>query len=296
METTGNTKSHFSPDQKRRLLGEKAAVFLFGGTLFLAVYLGITGTSLFCNSRQQSGLSSQVQAFSTEGSYSAETMLQLNAAIVHYATYPQVPLLSRDEIQVAVDVLKAKSPCNFLIFGLGHDSLMWASLNPGGTTLFLEEEPKWVDKILKDAPHLRAHVIKYRTKVSEADDLLKEYPNQPECSAQKAFLRGNERCKLALNMLQEEVYNQDWDLILIDGPIGFFPEAPGRMSAIYSAAVMARNRKGSGATHVFVHNVDRKEEKTYTETFLCNKNRVKIVGKLGHFEIPPAADSNPHFC
>ncbi|XP_071939440.1 arabinogalactan O-methyltransferase 2-like [Coffea arabica] len=220
----------------------------------------------------------------------------VNAAIVHYATSLQVPLLSRDEIQVAVDVLTAKSPCNFLIFGLGHDSLMWASLNPGGTTLFLEEEPKWVDKILKDAPHLRAHVIKYRTKVSEADDLLKECPTQPECSAQKAFLRGNERCKLALNMLPEEVYNQDWDLNLIDGPIGYFPEAPGRMSAIYSAAVMARNRKGPGATHVFVHNVDRKEEKAYTETFLCSKNCVKIVGKLGHFAIPPAADSNPHFC
>ncbi|CDP13345.1 unnamed protein product [Coffea canephora] len=285
MEKSGNMsiKRHFSPE-KRWLLGT-TVVCLFGGALFLAAYVSIPETPLFCKS---------MPGFLAKGSYSGET-LQRNA-IVHYATSRVVPQQSLDEIRVSFDVLKAKSPCNFLVFGLGHDSLMWASLNPGGTTLFLEEDPKWVDTVLKDAPYLRAHTVKYRTKLSEADDLLKQYPSQPECSAEKPFLRGNTKCKLALNMLPWEVYNKEWDLIMIDAPRGYFAEAPGRMAAIYSAAVMARNRKGSGVTHVFLHDVDRKVEKVYAETFLCRKNRVKSVGRLWHFEIPPATDSNPQFC
>jgi hypothetical protein len=46
---------------------------------------------------------------------------------------------------------------------------------------------------------------------------------------------------------------------------GYFAEAPGPISAILSTAVMARNRKGSGATHIFMHDVDRKVEKMYVE-------------------------------
>jgi hypothetical protein len=60
------------------------------------------------------------------------------------------------------------------------------------------------------------------------------------------------------------------------------------MAAIFSAVVMARGRKGSGVTHVFLHDVDRKVEKMFAEEFLCRKNLVKAVGRLWHFEIPAA--------
>ncbi|KAL0657013.1 hypothetical protein Bca4012_077597 [Brassica carinata] len=47
----------------------------------------------------------------------------------------------------------------------------------------------------------------------------------------------------------------------------FAAEAPGRMAAIYSAAVMARNMKKPGITHVFLHDVNRNRrvEKTFDE-------------------------------
>ncbi|CAI0627314.1 unnamed protein product [Linum tenue] len=89
---------------------------------------------------------------------------------------------------------------------------------------------------------------------------------------------------------------------MIDAPRGYFAEAPGRMGAIFSAAVMARARKGSGVTHVFLHDVDRKVEKAFAEEFLCRKYLVKGVGRLWHFEIPPASnvtggqDENSWFC
>lgn len=229
------------------------------------------------------------------------TPVQLQA-IVHYATSRVTPQQSFGEISVSFAVLKERAPCNFLVFGLGHDSLMWTSLNPRGNTIFLEEDPKWIETVLKDAPTLRAHHVQYRTHLSEADDLLASYRREPYCSPSKAYLRGNTACKLALTGLPDEFYETEWDLIMIDAPKGYFAEAPGRMGAIFSAAVMARNRKGSGVTHVFLHDVDRKVEKAFAEEFLCRKYLVKHVGRLWHFEIPAAnatvaaRDPGDRFC
>ncbi|CAN6548692.1 unnamed protein product [Malus baccata var. baccata] len=211
-------------------------------------------------------------------------------AILHYATSRQTPQQSRKEIGVSFQVLKSRAPCNFLVFGLGFDSLMWASLNPRGTTLFLEEDPKWVQSVLKDAPQLRAQTVRYRTQLKEADQLLSSYRSKRSCSPSEAVLRGNTECRLALHNLPDEVYDKEWDLIMIDAPRGYFPEAPGRMAAIFSAAVMARRRRGSGVTHVFLHDVNRKVEKAFANEFLCRKFLVKAVGRLWHFEIPSAAN------
>ncbi|CAI0627316.1 unnamed protein product [Linum tenue] len=225
-------------------------------------------------------------------------------AIVHYATSRITPQQNIDEITVTLDVLRGRSfsPANFLVFGLGFDSLMWSALNPRGKTVFLEEDPSWVEKVLKDAPSLHAHTVRYRTQLKEADELLNSYRKEPTCSPARAYLDGNYACPLALTGLPGEVYATEWDLIMIDAPRGYFAEAPGRMGAIFSAAVMARARKGSGVTHVFLHDVDRKVEKAFAEEFLCRKYLVKGVGRLWHFEIPPASnvtggqDENSWFC
>ncbi|KAL2903696.1 putative methyltransferase At1g27930 [Bienertia sinuspersici] len=217
-------------------------------------------------------------------------------AILHYATSKITPQQSFQEITQSFNVLRKLSPCNFLVFGLGYDSIMWASLNPNGPTLFLEETPEWVTTVLKDAPFLNAKTVPYRTQLKEADRLLTSYKEEPYCHPNKAFLKGNRKCRLALENLPEEVYEKEWDVIMIDAPRGYFPEAPGRMAAIYSAAVMARNRKRVGVTHVFLHDVDRKVERQFAKEFLCMKYKVGGVGRLWHFEIPPNNSSSTHFC
>ncbi|KAL2343462.1 hypothetical protein Fmac_004747 [Flemingia macrophylla] len=261
------------------VLWVSAIVGIIGGWPFIATLIGSWDNRLVWSMRGEQGGSVPVRP----------TPLQLKA-ILHYATSPVVPMLSLSEITVAFDVLQSLNrPANFLVFGLGYDSLMWAALNPTGNTLFLEDDPKWVQNVLKDNPDLRAHTVHYRTQVREADHLLSTYSSNPACSSGTATLRGNHHCPLALHNLSDEVYHTEWDLLLIDAPKGYTPEAPGRMAAVFSAAVMARDRKGSGVTHVFLHNVDRKEEKTYAEEFLCRKNLVKGVGRLWHFQIPPKA-------
>lgn len=222
--------------------------------------------------------------------------------ILHYATARALPQQTKGEIRRSFDVLQSLAPCNFLVFGLGHDSLMWDSFNPRGTTLFLEEDPKWTLSALQRFPILRAHIVRYSTRLAEAKELLSSYKDYcPGVSKNTTDhpLKGDRWCKLALGTLPNEVYNRDWDVIMIDGPRGYFAAAPGRMAVIYSAAMMARGRKGSGVTHVFLHDVDRGVEKQYAKEFLCMKYRVGGIRKLWHFVIPPvvnASDIAHGFC
>ncbi|CAN6464758.1 unnamed protein product [Victoria cruziana] len=220
-------------------------------------------------------------------------------AIVHYATSRVVPQQSFAEIQLSYAVLRRRAPCNFLVFGLGHDSVMWANLNPGGTTLFLEEDPEWVASVVKASPTaLRSLNIRYRTRLSDADRLLDYYRGDAECGwavVGRSGLKGS-RCRLALSDLPAELYEREWDVIMIDAPKGYFGAAPGRMGAIYSAGVMARSRRSSGETDVFLHDVDRKVEKAYAEEFLCRGNRVGGVGRLWHFRIAPEKGNISRFC
>ncbi|KAL8267117.1 hypothetical protein R6Q59_004461 [Mikania micrantha] len=148
-------------------------------------------------------------------------------AILHYTTSKIVPQQSVAEISISFNVLKSISPCSFLVFGLGHDSLMWATFNPGGETLFLEEDPKWVQTVLKDAPDLKAFHVNYRTQLQQADGLMKTYRSEPKCAPKKAYIKGNTQCKLALSGLPDLVYNKEWDMKMIDAPRGYFAEAPG---------------------------------------------------------------------
>ncbi|KAK1271070.1 Glucuronoxylan 4-O-methyltransferase 1 [Acorus gramineus] len=224
----------------------------------------------------------------------------LLSTILHYATTPVTPQQSLAEIRITYDVLRSSSAVNFLVFGLGHDSPMWSAFNHRGTTLFLEEDPKWYQIVLKNSPNLKAHPVKYPTKLVQADDLLKTYRSEPSCLPPKAHLKGNRRCRLALSDLPREVYEREWDLIMIDAPKGYYDEAPGRMGAIYSAAVMARGRRSDGPTHVFLHDVNRRVEKAFAMEFLCKKNLVKAIGRLWHFVIHPVrggdANRTAGFC
>ncbi|XP_047170383.1 probable methyltransferase At1g27930 [Vigna umbellata] len=220
--------------------------------------------------------------------------------ILHYATALALPQQTKGEIRRTFDVLQSLAPCNFLVFGLGHDSLMWDSFNPRGTTLFLEEDPKWTLAALQRFPIIRAHTVRYQTRLSDAKTLLTSYKR--DCGGTTSTghpLKGDLRCVLALSNLPNDVYDRDWDVIMIDGPRGYFPAAPGRMAVIYSAAMMARGRRNSGVTHVFLHDVDREIEKHYAREFLCMKYRVGGIRKLWHFVIPPvvnATDISHGFC
>ncbi|CAN6362967.1 unnamed protein product [Urochloa humidicola] len=234
--------------------------------------------------------------------YAAPGAAALADTAVEYATTTEtVPQQSRGEIALSLAVLRRRAPLRLLVFGLGHDSRLWHALNPGGATVFLEEDPSWYRVVRAQSPFLRAHLVAYRTRLDQADRLLAGYRRHPSClpggggngnataAPPPMRVRGNWACPLALHNLPPEVYETEWDMIMIDAPKGYFAEAPGRMAAIWTAAAMARSRRGEGDTDVFLHDVDRRVERAFAEEFLCERFRVGGTGRLWHFRIPPAS-------
>ncbi|CAA0814080.1 Glucuronoxylan 4-O-methyltransferase 1 [Striga hermonthica] len=214
----------------------------------------------------------------------------LAQAIIHYSTSTITPQQTLGEISVTSRILERKSPCNFLVFGLGHDSLMWHSLNHGGRTVFLEEDESWVEQVRRRFPMLESRHVAYETRVSEADRLI-EAGRGPECVAVSDPRYS--MCQLALKGLPGEVYETEWDVIMVDAPTGYYEEAPGRMGAIYTAGMMARNypsRRGGSGTHVLVHDVNREVEDRFSREFLCEGYMKRQEGRLRHFVVPSHRD------
>ncbi|GMI70651.1 glucuronoxylan methyltransferase1 [Hibiscus trionum] len=212
----------------------------------------------------------------------------LAQALIHYSTSSITPQQTLKEISVTAKILEKKSPCNFLVFGLGHDSLMWSSLNYGGRTVFLEEDEAWIEQIRRRFPMLESYHVTYDSKVNQAENLM-DVGRGPECRT--IADPKHSMCQLALKGLPSEVYDIKWELIMVDAPTGYYEDAPGRMSAIYTAGMMARNKE-KGETDVFVHDVNRVVEDKFSIAFLCEGYMKKQQGRLRHFRIPSHKDSS----
>uniref|UniRef100_A0A0V0HEF6 Putative glucuronoxylan 4-O-methyltransferase 3-like n=1 Tax=Solanum chacoense TaxID=4108 RepID=A0A0V0HEF6_SOLCH len=208
----------------------------------------------------------------------------LAESFLHYATTNRTMQQKQDEISITLKVLEKKSPCNFLVFGLGFDSLMWSSFNHNGRTVFIEENKDWIHKITKEVPSLEAYQYTYETRLDQAPELLSIGKREDSCKKNLGDPR-NSKCPLALTNMPKEVYEIEWDLIMIDAPTGSFYDLPGRMKVIYTVGLLARNRE-NGETDVFVHDCKRYVEDKFSRNFLCEGYIRGQVRNLRHFTIP----------
>ena len=251
-----------------------------------AFLLLFSARTLFSSSSSSDSAASRVRGGEDVGGCS-KLPAPVAEALVHYATSNVTPQQTAAEIGVSLRVLRRRSPCNFLVFGLGLDSPMWAALNHGGRTVFLEEDASWIASVRSSHPGLESYHVTYDTRVTDADDLI-ALRDHPGCTAQPDLAAAAEAsCRLALRGLPPVFHDIEWDLIMVDAPTGWTPEAPGRMGAIYTAGMAARGRRpGSGATDVFVHDVDRTVEDRFSKAFLCEAYLAEQVGRIRHFVIP----------
>ncbi|KAL2348370.1 hypothetical protein Fmac_002370 [Flemingia macrophylla] len=219
--------------------------------------------------------------------------------LLHYASKSNDTYhMPHSDLKTISDVLrKCSSPCNFLVFGLTHETLLWKALNNNGKTVFIEENRYYAAYFEEKHPEIDVYDVQYTTKRSEMKELIdsaKEQVNN-ECRPVQNLLFSE--CKLGLNDLPNHVYEVDWDVILVDGPRGDWPEAPGRMSAIFTASVLARSKKGgSPKTHVFVHDFSGKVENVCGNEFLCRENLVAATHSLGHYVLEKMDESSVKYC
>uniref|UniRef100_A0A0D3F0Y9 Uncharacterized protein n=1 Tax=Oryza barthii TaxID=65489 RepID=A0A0D3F0Y9_9ORYZ len=185
--------------------------------------------------------------------------------------------MPEEDVRAIASVLRRRAPCRLLVFGLGAETPLWRALNHGGRTVFLDENPFYVAHMEGALPGLEAYDVSYFPDLLDAARAAQS----ADCRPVQNLLFSD--CRLAINDLPNQLYDVSWDVILVDGPSGFTEGSPGRMSAIFSAAVMART-KGS-ETEVLVHDYQREVEIACAREFLCPENRVEATAtpSLGHF-------------
>ncbi|PAN41790.1 hypothetical protein PAHAL_8G070200 [Panicum hallii] len=227
----------------------------------------------------------------------AKLPASVTGALVHYATSNETPRQTEAEAGAAARVLAGRAPCNLLVFGLGPDAALWAALNHGGRTLFLEADAGRIAAARAAHPagvdDLEAHLVAYHdhqhaSATVSGDGLLALVRNSSDCAAAsppKPLSPDHlERspCALAPRGLPPAFYEAEWDVIMVGAPV------PG---AIYTAGVAARARRpGTGETDVLVHGVDGAAEESFARAFLCEGYIKEEAGRLRHFAIPSHRD------
>ncbi|CAN6854991.1 unnamed protein product [Brassica oleracea] len=221
-------------------------------------------------------------------------------ALLHYASRSNDSYhMSHGEMKSISDVLRrCPPPCNLLVFGLTHETLLWKSLNHNGRTVYIEENRYYAAYFEEIHPEIEVFDVQYTTKAREARELVSAVKEaaRNECRPVQNLLFSD--CKLGLNDLPNHVYDVDWDVILVDGPRGDGGDVPGRMSSIFTAAVLARSKKigGNARTHVFVHDYYRDVERLCGDEFRCRENLVESNDMLAHYVLERMDKNSTQFC
>ena len=126
--------------------------------------------------------------------------------------------ISPFQIRMIVGVVaQHRFAARFLIHGCGFDSRFWHTLNAHGRTLFVEYDEAWASRVRDQAPNLE----------------VTAYPALPTSVEQSTPRVDSE----ALDGVAMPDWAQEaWDIVLIDGPMGYQPQHPGRALPIFWAS------------------------------------------------------------
>ncbi len=168
--------------------------------------------------------------------------------------YHEDTQMAAPQIEAIAAAIKSRSPrCNMLVFGLGNDSPLWAALNSTGYTLFLEDVEEWIAKIVGIYPTLNVKRV--------------SYAGTTVASALQAPSQTIETAKAPPFLLERK-----WDVIVIDGPMGYAPQLPGRALPIcWTRQICQRS------THIFVDDFDRKLEQAYSDFLFKDRSSSRVV-------------------
>ncbi|KAL5212848.1 hypothetical protein ABZP36_023695 [Zizania latifolia] len=284
-------------------LGSGRCIWL---VVFLALFTCVSLLTVFSTARASSAgvalpqrVTFTVSAAASAAGHGDGLPAYVFDALVQYAAAAgnSTASMPEEDVRAIASVLRRRAPCRLLVFGLGAETPLWRALNHGGRTVFLDENPYYVAHLEDAHPGLEAYDVAYATAIREFPDLLDaaRASQAADCRPVQNLLFSD--CRLAINDLPNQLYDVSWDVIRVDGPSGFTEGSPGRMAAIFSAAVMARTK--GAETEVLVHDYEREVESACAREFLCQENRVETTTtpSLGHFLVRGGVAANREsFC
>jgi hypothetical protein len=179
-------------------------------------------------------------------------------------------LVERNPCQMTVaeyskmyDTIIAQAPCRLLVFGVGNDTPLWCEANDRGTTVFVEDSQEWIAKVRSQLGDLNVDIrtCSYISRVSDLWSLI--------------------YASARIRSMPEWLRHTEWNVIIIDGPMGYLPEHPGRLQPIAWASQLANEH--SQEVDVFVHDSDRLLERLAGLRFFGATRLSSITGRLAHF-------------
>ncbi|KAG2265193.1 hypothetical protein Bca52824_072272 [Brassica carinata] len=302
MKSGGNTNTKLilvHPYIQKQTSSNRLWLLAFVSFFTIAFLLTLLYTTDTIISSKNSSVVSSVVNSAVSNTPTSQLPTSAINALLHYASRSNDSFhMSYGEMKSISDVLRrCAPPCNLLVFGLTHETLLWKSLNHNGRTVYIEENRYYAAYFEEIHPEIEVFDVQYTTKAREARELVSAVKEaaRNECRPVQNLLFSD--CKLGLNDLPNHVYDLDWDVILVDGPRGDGGDVPGRMSSIFTAAVLPgakirRNHK----THVFVHDYYREIERLCGDEFLCRENLVESNDMLAHYVLERMDKNSTHFC
>jgi hypothetical protein len=164
---------------------------------------------------------------------------------------PKGTQMGDEQIEYIAEMLPLDG--NLLVWGLGNDSPFWNQMT-SGKVVFLEDDiPEekdgtlWYDVITEKYPFLDAHKVHYTTENLASFEIFIGHP--------KNWMTLDLR-----KQLPPVVLNTDWDVIIVDAPLGCCDVGPGRYQSIYTSWHLARE-----GTHIFVDDYEREIEQEFSQ-------------------------------
>ena len=176
---------------------------------------------------------------------------------------PKSQISRRQAAVVGRIITSLGNPINLLVFGLGHDTPFWRSLNANGRTLFVEQTHEWIDIARRSKPEIEVLQFDYQGWTAE-----NSVPIDP--------------VRLESEQIPAQIATTRWDAIVVDAPLGTHPQASGRAVPIFwSQRIMVPH------TQIFIDDAERQLEKYYCDLLFPMDQFTKI-------SIPRSSNSERH--
>jgi hypothetical protein len=175
-----------------------------------------------------------------------------------------------EDVAIISQVIKLISPCKLLEIGSGRSTAFLFDRNRNGLNVSLEDNHDWLVNVADELRSGLGLLINY------SHQTIETAPDEPVSMKKRirSLLQSDSTSQLDEQYLQKRAIIPDWlwtiefDLIIVDGPYGAAPTAPGR-----SGTILLSSKLASSKSVIFIDDAPNKQrlENRWIEAFLSSR-------------------------